>query len=264
VIWPAANTSLDHDGRRTRSGAGFFHADLRAPNLHTLDDGRVGFLDFGLVGALPLPRGARAALGELLLLRGLSRDEDADDVDSARERRRAAVRRVVECVVSSRGCDGLPPPPPYEHDDDGARSAMPPGRAAANADPSGLAGSCGDGDHTTRDRDGGGACGVVTATEPDRSIGSVGGGLSYAGANSGAATADDERYLEPLVDAALRALDRCLASSASASSPTASLPSADGGDAARRETEAETSEKEERPRRPGALAVRASSCVAPG
>ena len=29
---------------------GFFHGDVHAGNLMTLDDGRVGFLDFGIVG----------------------------------------------------------------------------------------------------------------------------------------------------------------------------------------------------------------------
>merc|ERR1719245_2973152 len=31
----------------------FFHADVHAGNLLVLEDGRVGFLDFGIVGRLP-------------------------------------------------------------------------------------------------------------------------------------------------------------------------------------------------------------------
>jgi aarF domain-containing kinase len=35
---------------------GFFHGDVHAGNLMTLSDGRVGFLDFGIVGRLPRER----------------------------------------------------------------------------------------------------------------------------------------------------------------------------------------------------------------
>jgi len=73
--------------------ADFFHGDVHGGNFMLLDDGRVGFLDFGIVGTLPVERQASvleyvlafqsrdfARLGEAMIAIGAARGE----VDRAR------------------------------------------------------------------------------------------------------------------------------------------------------------------------------------
>jgi aarF domain-containing kinase len=103
-----------------------FHADLHAGNLMALRDGRVGFIDFGIVGRIReetwkamfalaegLPRGDFAAVAEGLAVMGATRD----GVDTARlAADLEALFQRLDLVQDSPYSGGVPDAPPGDED----------------------------------------------------------------------------------------------------------------------------------------------------
>lgn len=103
-----------------------FHADLHAGNLMALQDGRVGFIDFGIVGRISeetwgamfaladgLPRGDYLRVAEALAALGATHDDvDTDRLAADLE----ALFRRLELAPVTIGPDGLPEAPPPEDD----------------------------------------------------------------------------------------------------------------------------------------------------
>jgi aarF domain-containing kinase len=104
-----------------------FHADLHAGNLMALRDGRIGFIDFGIVGRIKeetwramfalaegLPRGDFAAVAEGLAVMGATRD--GVDVSRLAADLEALFRRL-ELAPPPAGADRAPAAEPPEEED---------------------------------------------------------------------------------------------------------------------------------------------------